>query len=386
MSIIRNIGEQFEHSIEALQIASTRSSEGQCDLAEGQSLLRGLAEGSDNPDLQEAITAYARAMQAVGELAGQIALIGDSVFTIANRMGYSVDRVQRASSPPTVGIKGILEPTPVGGDRGNTTPEQFRIYELKEGSVNTLIELGVDPRMIEGYIATGGCCQVYRTEDGKVIKLPVVKYEDGDSEEETEPVPPPAGTAWYEYGEALKKAQGEAGLEQYVAYIDDRGIAGAGGVVCEMAPGVTFNKLLLYEINAISVEQLDVLMHAFQALERHELHADSDLENLMFDDKQGFTIIDFTTKRWHLRKHNFDSPAGIADEMARNFARSVFNRFGGQCVDEEMQQINEFVNKFTDSYGRTFGTEAIDDLHAMMKEMRQKTIEAKKERLRWMQS
>jgi hypothetical protein len=192
----------------------------------------------------------------------------------------------------------------------------------------------VDPETVEGYVAAGGACYVYETDDGNLIKLPrkVSRSLPEGLEEDI---------VLTDYVEPLERMQGVAGYEQLVDYIppseDNR-----GAVVVERAKGKKYADLTHEERNEIPIDHFQGLARAYAEAPIHDILPDYDEANLVYDPDSGFTIIDYDSVErdpelggrtpyesasYFLDEIMFDNNGRVTGEGAR-YIRAYQNEFG----------------------------------------------------------
>lgn len=83
-------------------------------------------------------------------------------------------------------------------------------------------------------------------------------------------------------------------------------------------------------------EQIDALLHTFEKIEQVGLYADFVGDNLLFDDKKGFSLIDLNT----------DSEGGIGTKYATNMVDQFLRKisWASNISDERKQKFTDHVN------------------------------------------
>lgn len=343
MSLIENVGQGFQGAADHLDDAAHTLNAGRINMAEAQGMLLGVAEeSSEDSQLVEAIAQYGRALDEATAAVEYVAGISQHIGTMGLRLGYEIISFD-AMPPPEVYVTHVPPPTPREGDPGNTTPEQFQYYVDLEARINQQLDDGVSPENILGFIDEGSFCYVFRTLDGKVIKIPGVGQGLDTSDRSKLPRP---GIMWHSYATALKQGQGTKDLEQFVAYIDDRGVSGRGAVVCEFVAGKTLANLTDHERQHIPAGHLQQLMRIFQTLESRDLMNDPSFKNIVYDPKQGFTIIDyFTVEMWN-KTYGSLNVSPKASDMAAAFIRDYVN------INWHYTQTQRYVEAFQQTFGK----------------------------------
>ena len=157
-------------------------------------------------------------------------------------------------------------------------------------------------------IASGLDADVYAyNHDGKEYVLRVVKSEVlADNPAKTD-----------DYITALLHGQGIKGLEQVVA-----GSYQDGSLVSERAPGSSLKELLASDpeaVNNIPDAHLTQLLTLFGQMQERGLVADVNHGNLIYDEKQGFTLVDYMycpPEYWSVRGQSLDIKIKALQEMA----------------------------------------------------------------------
>lgn len=168
-------------------------------------------------------------------------------------------------------------------------------------------------------IASGLDSDVYAYEqDGEQYIVRAVKDESLDKN--------PAKTD--DYVSALLHGKGVQGLEQIVACSYKDGV-----VVSERAPGKSLEELLKSHpeaVDAIPDEHLEQLLAVFQQMQERGLVADVNRGNLIYDEVQGFTLVDYMwcpPEHWSVRGQSLDIKIEAFEDLAQAHFPKLAGRF-----------------------------------------------------------
>jgi hypothetical protein len=148
------------------------------------------------------------------------------------------------------------------------TTRGFEPYREQMRTIDALLDQGVAPESIPGYLATGGICHVFETTGGKILRLPRIELLETEHEEDE----PPEQVGDYllpvrirtDYILPLERTKGEEGFEQLVGATEEDG----GGIASERAPGKPLAELTADEMDAIPLADFESLMrHCRRAAE-----------------------------------------------------------------------------------------------------------------------
>lgn len=131
-----------------------------------------------------------------------------------------------------------------------------------------------------------------------------------------------------DYVSALIRGKGIEGLEQIVACSYKDGV-----VVSERAPGKSLEELLTSQpeaVEAIPDEHLARLLAVFEQMQERGLVADVNRGNLLYDEAQGFTLVDYMwcpPERWSVRGQSLDIKIEAFEDLAQTRFPKLAGRF-----------------------------------------------------------
>lgn len=168
-------------------------------------------------------------------------------------------------------------------------------------------------------IASGLDSDVYAYEqDGEQYIVRAVKDESLDKN--------PAKTD--DYVSALLHGKDVQGLEQIVACSYKDGV-----VVSERAPGKSLDEFLESHpeaVDAIPDEHLEQLLAVFQQMQERGLVADVNRGNLIYDEAQGFTLVDYMwcpPEHWSVRGQSLDIKIEAFEDLVQAHFPKLAGRF-----------------------------------------------------------
>jgi hypothetical protein len=217
----------------------------------------------------------------------------------------------------------------------------FEPYRPQMDDIDRRLEAGDDPATIPGYVTTGSKCHIFRTEDGKLLKLPRVTQHDEETEQ---PYELPPTTAHDQYIEPLSRVKGREGYEQIHAATEE----GRGGVVVETAPGKPLDQLTEDELDAIPVPHFKQLLRAYQTGVDAAVEPGQGSDNFIYDRDTGFTIINPSTTE-------AAGTGRTADELAREFSQGPITQREDRLIGDDLPPSAE---NFYAAYEEVFGPEA----------------------------
>jgi hypothetical protein len=243
-------------------------------------------------------------------------------------------------------------------DRADT-PESFEPYRAQYETTDAQLAAGADPESINGYVTRGGMSYVFRTPDGKLLKMPRVEI---DESFEGIPEPPAPASIHTDYVEPLERGQGSRHLEQMFTYTEE----GAGGVVVETAPGRQYSDLTRAEQDAIPIPHHEGLVDACIDMSARNLWPDIAPDDLMHDTTEGFTVIDYNTLEhaqgdavanpYATRERTWDAP-----EMARAMG-SRGNLLRTPHTDSHLPQVGRnYYQAYRSRFGDTEAQKLLDE-------------------------
>lgn len=131
-----------------------------------------------------------------------------------------------------------------------------------------------------------------------------------------------------DYVTALLHGKGIEGLEQIVACSYKDGV-----VVSERAPGKSLEELLKSHpeaVDDIPDEHLEQLLAVFQQMQERGLVADVNRGNLIYDEVQGFTLVDYMwcpPEHWSVRGQSLDIKIEAFEDLAQAHFPKLAGRF-----------------------------------------------------------
>lgn len=131
-----------------------------------------------------------------------------------------------------------------------------------------------------------------------------------------------------DYVSALIHGKGIEGLEQIVACSYKDGV-----IVSERAPGKSLEELLASQpeaVEAIPDEHFEQLLSVFEQMQQRGLIADVNRGNLLYDEAQGFTLVDYTwcpPEHWSVRGQSLDIKIEAFEDLAQAHFPKLAGRF-----------------------------------------------------------
>ncbi|HKR81863.1 MAG TPA: hypothetical protein VJR27_02590 [Candidatus Saccharimonadales bacterium] len=340
----------------------------QSALGESQAIINAVGQGTGSPEMQQVARSLEEARSQIKNTMDSLAQYPDTINPYLGRLGLaqiSAIAAPEMSDAPIIPADTyrLEQPEEEMSEAVMHETSDFDTsnYEAQIADIDQKLDDGVSPEAIEGYIATGGTCYVYRdSETGAIIKLPRVVIEveedDGQGDFTYYDEAPPAGTV-NTYKEALERGEGVPGLEQIVGTIDDQGRDGAGAIICKEAPGKTFSRVSSEERRHIPKEHYDNLMETLEAMSQHDLVIDNDPDNLMYDPQAGFTVIDYQTRvhrRDEARKYDIDSelerPVSGA-QLTEWISKITGALWGGMDPNKSPEHLDKIIRSAYDKFG-----------------------------------
>lgn|GEM_PF-2217547 len=276
-------------------------------LIEAASTYGELGKNTQSTKFSDAKTQTLEACENLGQISSDLVGYPEALNPYLDRLGLqplnALARPTLANMPSEGGKDYAPKSESPHEGTQNTQTESQDNDEMQERYTNMVNDIdaqlatGKNPKEIDNFVGQGGLSYVYKDKERNVVvKLPRVYEEvewEQDGEEHFADVPPSVNTINTALIEPLKKGKGVDGLEQIVTVIDHEGVAGKGAVVCEFAPGKTWNKLSPDEQLDIPDTHYDRLMDTLEEMGNRGLLIDNDPENFIYDPEKGFTIIDY---------------------------------------------------------------------------------------------